>query len=130
MPLACWPVHLPSLVQILLVRHVRNKNLGGHLFPHSLCIGDPRKRLDLPEQLAGLLLGRKRLTALLTAKVAFMQSVIRLALPSFNKSNFISSPSVSCPDPPSSPREKQEPGRSSLSPFLMHWGSQEASGPA
>ena len=41
-----------------------------------------------------------------------------------------SSPSVSWPYTLSSPREKQEPGRSSLSPFLMHWGSQEASGPA
>ena len=78
MPLACWPVLLPSPVQILLVRHVRNKNLGGHLFPHSLCIGDPRKRLDLPEQLAGLLLGRKRLTALLTAKVAFVPKLVTI----------------------------------------------------
>ena len=78
MPLACWPVLLPSPVQILLVRHVRNKNLGGHLFPHSLCIGDPRKRLDLPEQLAGLLLRRKRLTALLTAKVAFVPKLMTI----------------------------------------------------
>ena len=51
-------VHLPSPVQALLVRHVRKKNLGGHLFPHSLCIGDPRRRLEPPEQLAGQLLGR------------------------------------------------------------------------
>ena len=78
MPLACWPVLLPSPVQIFLVRHVRNKNLGGHLFPHSLCIGDPRKRLGLSEQLAGLLLGREHLSTAAasgTGIVVFMRSV-------------------------------------------------------